>query len=35
MEAIKLTQFGLCYAPRHGELKFTVPMFDKFVRRAL
>lgn len=24
---------GLCYAPRHGEIAFTVPMFDRFVRR--
>ena len=26
---------GLCYSPRHGDLAFTVPMFDSFVRRAL
>ena len=26
---------GLCYAPRHGELDFTVPLFDQFVRRRL
>ncbi len=30
-----LIKRGLCYAPRHGELAFTVPMFDAFVRRAL
>ena len=30
-----LIKRGLCYAPRHGELAFTVPMFDDFVRRAL
>jgi AAA ATPase domain len=30
-----LIKRGLCYAPRHGELLFTVPMFDEFVRRAL
>ena len=30
-----LIKRGLCYAPRHGELDFTVPMFDEFVRRAL
>lgn len=30
-----LIKRGLCYAPRHGELAFTVPMFDGFVRRAL
>lgn len=26
---------GLVFAPRHGEVAFTVPMFDSFVRRAL
>lgn len=26
---------GLVYAPRHGEVAFTVPMFDQFVRRSL
>lgn len=30
-----LIKRGLCYAPRHGELAFTVPMFDEFLRRAL
>jgi hypothetical protein len=30
-----LIKRGLCYAPRHGELAFTVPMFDAFIRRAL
>ncbi len=30
-----LIKRGLCYAPRHGEIAFTVPMFDAFVRRAL
>jgi hypothetical protein len=30
-----LIKRGLCYGPRHGELAFTVPMFDEFVRRAL
>jgi hypothetical protein len=30
-----LIKRGLCYAPRHGELSFTVPMFDEFVRRTL
>jgi hypothetical protein len=30
-----LIKRGLCFAPRHGELAFTVPMFDEFVRRAL
>lgn len=30
-----LIKRGLLYAPRHGTLAFTVPMFDVFVRRAL
>lgn len=30
-----LIKRGLCFAPRHGELAFTVPMFDDFVRRAV
>jgi AAA ATPase domain len=30
-----LIKRGLCFAPRHGELAFTVPMFDQFVRRAV
>ena len=29
-----LIKRGLCYAPRHGELAFTVPMFDGFIRRT-
>lgn len=31
----RLIKRGLCYAPRHGELAFTVPMFDAFLRRAV
>ena len=27
-----LIRLGLCYAPRHGEIAFTVPLFDEFVR---
>ncbi len=26
---------GLCFAPRWGQIDFTVPMFDGFLRRAL
>lgn len=26
---------GLLFAPRHGFLAFTVPMFDQFIRRTL
>ncbi|WP_419842091.1 AAA family ATPase [Candidatus Poriferisodalis sp.] len=28
-----LIKRGLCYAPRHGIIDFTVPMFDQFIRR--
>jgi hypothetical protein len=30
-----LIKRGLRCAPRHGDLAFTVPMFDEFLRRAL
>ena len=30
-----LIKRGPCYAPRHGQLAFTVPMFDLFIRRAV
>lgn len=30
-----LIRLGLCYAPRRGEIAFTVPLFDEFVRRAM
>jgi AAA ATPase domain len=30
-----LIRRGLCYSPRHGELAFTVPMFDSYVRRSI
>ena len=30
-----LIKKGLCHAPRHGELAFTVPMFDRFVQRRM
>lgn len=26
---------GLCYSPRHDVLAFTVPMFDRFIRRHI
>jgi len=29
-----LIKRGLCYAPRYGEVAFTVPMFDAFLRRS-
>ncbi len=31
----KLIKKGLCYSPRWGEVDFTVPWFDDFVRRCL
>ncbi len=30
-----LIKRGLCFSPRYGELDFTVPLFDHFVRRWL
>ncbi len=30
-----LIKRGLCYAPRWGEIAFTVPMFDGFMRRLM
>lgn len=29
----RLLKKALCYAPRWGELGFTVPMFDQFMKR--
>lgn len=28
-----LARTGLCVSPRHGEVDFTVPLFDRFLRR--
>ena len=30
-----LIKRGLCFAPRHGEIAFTVPLFDTYIRRAM
>lgn len=30
-----LIKRGLCFSARYGEIEFTVPMFDAFIRRAL
>ncbi|MBS1848219.1 MAG: AAA family ATPase [Actinobacteria bacterium] len=30
-----LIKRGLLYAPRHGQLSFTVPMFEQFIHRSL
>lgn len=31
----RLIKKGMIYSPSHGELDFTVPMFDAFMRRAM
>ena len=31
----KLIKKGMIYSPVHGELAFTVPLFDEFMRRAI
>lgn len=31
----RLIRRGLCYSPRWGEIDFTVPMFNEFVRRTM
>lgn len=31
----KLIQKGMIYSPTHGDLDFTVPLFDSFLRRAM
>jgi len=31
----KLIKKGMIYSPQHGELAFTVPLFDAFMRRAI
>jgi len=30
-----LIKRGLCYSPRWGQIAFTVPMFDQYIRRSL
>lgn len=30
-----LIKRGLCYSPRRGEIAFTVPMLDRFIRRGM
>ena len=30
-----LIKKGMIYSPKHGEIAFTVPMFDEFLKRAL
>ncbi len=31
----KLIHKGMIYSPQHGEITFTVPLFDEFMRRAI
>ena len=31
----KLIHKGMIYSPTHGDLEFTVPLFDKFLRRTM
>ena len=31
----KLMKKGMIYSPAHGELAFTVPLFDEFLARAI
>jgi hypothetical protein len=31
----KLLQKGMIYSPAHGDMAFTVPLFDEFMLRAM
>ncbi len=31
----KLIRKGMVYSPAHGDMAFTVPLFDEFMRRAM
>ncbi|MFV1995953.1 MAG: hypothetical protein ACC661_11010 [Verrucomicrobiales bacterium] len=31
----KLINKGMIYSPQHGEIAFTVPLFDDFMRRSM
>jgi hypothetical protein len=31
----KLIKKGMIYSPAHGDLAFTVPLFDEFMIRAM
>ncbi len=31
----KLIKKGMIYSPAHGDLEFTVPLFDQFMIRAI
>ena len=30
-----LIKKGMVYSPSHGDMAFTVPLFDEFMRRAM
>jgi hypothetical protein len=30
-----LIKKGMVYSPSHGDMAFTVPLFDEFMRRAI
>jgi hypothetical protein len=30
-----LLKKGMIYSPAHGDMTFTVPLFDEFMRRAM
>jgi len=30
-----LLKKALCYSPRYGEIAFTVPLFDEFMKRIM
>jgi len=32
---LKLIKKGMIYSPAHGDIDFTVPLFDEFMRRAI
>jgi hypothetical protein len=31
----KLIKKGMIYSPAHGDMAFTVPLFDEFMKRAI
>lgn len=31
----KLIRKGMVYSPAHGDMAFTVPLFDEFMRRVM
>lgn len=35
VQRTNLIKRGLCYAPSHGVIDFTVPLFDEFIRRVV